>query len=116
MSEPQQENLISKCIEKIDSIHKENYQDKTFLVTADSNKFLSRVSNIPYIRIIEGRSVHMDKMTKQSRDDYSKVFVDMIMLSKAEKILLLCTGEMYKGAFAKTASLIGKTPYEIVYF
>ena len=45
-----------------------------------------------------------------------KSFVDLFVLSKAEKIYLLQTGNMYHSGFAQCASMVENIPYEEIIF
>ena len=58
----------------------------------------------------------MDHTSDASNEVYMKSFVDLFVLSKAEKIYLLQTGDMYHSGFAKQASMIENVPYEEVLF
>lgn len=116
LPEQKQEELINKCLNKIKCMHDELYPEKLFLITGDSTKFVNRAKSLPFVRIIEGRSVHMDKVHMEPTESYTKVFIDLLMLSRAEKAFLLCTGDMYKGGFAKTAALIGHISFDIINF
>ena len=56
----------------------------------------------------------MDHTSDASNEVYMKSFVDL--LSKAEKIYLLQTGNMYHSGFAKYASMVEETSYEEIIF
>lgn len=60
--------------------------------------------------------IHMDYTKEEDKDVYMKSFIDMIMLSKAEKIYLLKTGDMYHSGFAKYAAMLNNKPYEEILF
>lgn len=106
--------LMNKCIEEVDRLHKQNHPNSKVLITADSTKFVEKIDKVlDYVVIIPGKSVHMDQMKNEAKEAYTKVFIDMFMLSRATKVYLLCTGKMYRGAFGEYASLIGGIPYEV---
>lgn len=116
LPEEEKQILIENCINKVKEIH-DKYSYKTILVTSDSISFLKYISNeLPYVHIISGRMVHMDYTKEEDKDVYMKSFIDMIMLSKAEKIYLLKTGDMYHSGFAKYAAMLNNKPYEEILF
>ena len=113
----EQKVLIKKCINKVKELHTNNHKDKLVLVTSDSITFLQTISKeFNFVRIIPGKVVHMDHTSDASNEVYMKSFVDLFVLSKAEKIYLLQTGDMYHSGFAKQASMIENVPYEEVLF
>lgn len=114
LNEEEQQTLINKCIEEVDRLHRQNHPNSRVLITADSTKFIKKIAKfLDYVAIIPGKSVHMDQMRNEAKEAYTKVFIDMFMLSRATKVYLLCTGKMYRGAFGEYASLIGSIPYEV---
>lgn len=111
------EELIRKCIRKIDNIHSTQAPNSLVLITSESVTFLQRAAaELPYVRIISGKVVHMDYTLDAAYDVYLKSFVDMLTLSHAEKIYLLQTGKMYRSGFAYRAAAINNTPYESIEF
>lgn len=111
------EELIRKCIRKIDYIHSTQAPNSLVLITSESVTFLQRAAaELPYVRIISGKVVHMDYTLDAAYDVYLKSFVDMLTLSHAEKIYLLQTGKMYRSGFAYRAAAINNTPYESIEF
>lgn len=109
-----QEVLIKKCIYEVKKLRNQIYPQYKVLVTADSTKFVERISKeLDFVVTIPGKSVHIDQIKDENNDAYTKVFIDMIMLSRAQKIYLFKTGKMYSGAFAKCSSMIGNVQYEI---
>lgn len=113
----EQELLIRKCINKVKELHNNNHKDKLILVTSDSITFLQTIRNeLDFVRIIPGKVVHMDHTSNAPNEVYMKSFMDLFVLSKAEKIYLLQTGDMYHSGFAKQASMIENIPYEELIF
>ena len=113
----EQESLILRCIDKVKELYNKKYIDKLVLVTSDSITFLQAISKeCNFVRIIPGKVVHMDHTSDASNEVYMKSFVDLFVLSKAEKIYLLQTGDMYHSGFAKQASMIENIPYEELIF
>ena len=87
------------------------------MVTSDSGRFLQEITKqLDFVRIIPGKVVHMDHTSDANFDTYMKSFEDMLLLSKADKIYLLQTGDMYHSGFAKRAAMINKKTYEEVVF
>ena len=113
----EQENLIQRCINKVVELHHVNHPNDIVLVTSDSGCFLQAITNkLDYVRIIPGKVVHMDHTDNAAFDTYMKSFEDLLLLSKADKIYLLQTGEMYHSGFAKRAAMINDKPYEEIIF
>ena len=113
----EQKELIDKCIDKADELHSLYHLNQRVLVTSDSITFLQTIEKQKeYVSIIPGRTVHMDYTSGADCDVYMKAFVDLLMLSKADKIYLLQTGDMYHSGFAKRAAKTTDVPYEEVIF
>lgn len=113
----EQKVLIQRCINKVQELHDSKHMNKLILVTSDSTMFLQIISNkLDFVRIIPGKVVHMDHTSDASNEVYMKSFIDLFVLSKAEKIYLLQTGDMYHSGFAKQASMIEDKAYEEVIF
>lgn len=117
LSEENQKVLIERNLQKIDEIHSMYCKDKIILITSDSRKFLDIAEKrYTYIRTIPGQIVHMSYTPMHNYNVNLKPFVDLLTLSYAKKIYLLCTGDMYKSGFAQSASLINMTNYEEIIF
>lgn len=115
LEEQKQKCIINKLQSKIAEIHSQNTNYKV-LVTSDSRKFLDSLKNIDYIYTIPGKVVHMSFTNDKSFNIHLKSFVDLYMVSMANKIFLLLTGDMYHSGFAKCASMIHNKPYYEVFF
>lgn len=115
LAEKQQELYIERCINKIDELHTK-YPSNKVLVTSDSRKFLEAANKLPYVYTIPGKLVHMSYYKDKDITTYLKGFVDLMLLSKSERIFLLITGKMYRSGFAETASYIGNKQYEDIRF
>ena len=115
LEEKQQELYIERCINKIVELHTAFPTNKV-LVTSDSEKFLRSANRLPYVFTIPGKLVHMSYYKDDDVTSYLKGFVDLMLLSKAERIFLLISGKMYRSGFAETASYIGNKPYEDIKF
>lgn len=111
LNEGEQKKLIRASLKVIDFIHNK-YPEKRVLVTSDSVKFLKEASIISYVYVIPGSVVHMDYISDAEYDVYEKSFIDLLMLSHADKIYLAYSDIMYHSGFAYCASLIGNVEYE----
>lgn len=117
LSPQAREQLMQTCVDKVEEIRRLRHPSAKILVTSDSVTFLETISSQkPYVAIIPGKVVHMDYTEGEETDVYMKSFVDLLMLSKAEKVYLLQTGDMYHSGFAKRAAMIESIPYEEVIF
>lgn len=117
LSPKEQDLLIQDCINKVNELHTNRHRNKLILVTSDSTTFLQAISQtLDFVRIIPGKIVHMDHTSDASNEIYMKSFIDLLVLSKAEKIYLLQTGDMYHSGFAQYASMLENTPYEEIIF
>lgn len=117
LSDNEQGALIKKCIGEVKELHDERHPNKIILVTSDSGRFLQEITKqLDYVRTIPGNVVHMDHTANAAFDTYMKSFEDMLLLSKADKIYLLQTGDMYHSGFAKRAAMINNKEYEEIIF
>ncbi len=116
-SEDEKLDLIRRCQEQIEKIHK-RHPGKRVVVTSDSRRFLDAIDELPYTHTIDGELVHMGFTSQESEsiDLYLKSFVDLYMISRAEKIYRLITGKMYLTGFPETASKIYDTDFETIEF
>lgn len=84
------------------------------LVTSDSPRFQEYISDLPNVFKIPGKISHLGNNICDD-DSHLKTFLDLFMISKAEKAYFGWYGEMYKhSAFARTGALIGAVPFEII--
>lgn len=91
-------------------------EDCGILVTSDSQRFQEFIRNIPKVFSVEGKISHLGNNNNDD-DSHLKTFLDLFMISKAEKAYFGWHGEMYKySAFAKTGALIGGVPFEVIEF
>ena len=117
LSPNERETLIEKCIQKVEEIHSLQHPDKQVLITSDSTTFLERICQAKeYVHIIPGKVVHMDYTHNAAYEIYMKSFLDMLLLSDADKIYLLQTEDMYHSGFAKRAALLKNKPYDEIFF
>ena len=106
-SDEEKRIYVEKCLSAIEHLHNE-FTECKILVTADSSLFLNEVKRIPYAYVIKGLVGHMDNIANDNYDLHAKTFLDMIMISMAERCFIYSYGRMYGATrFAKTAALIG---------
>ena len=111
LSSEDQENLIIRSIEVIKKIRKNNPTIPKILITADSSTFLERARILPYAYIIEGRTGHIN--FENSDEVNMKTFLDFLMISKAQKVYLAKSFNMYNSDFARRAAMINNRPFEL---
>ena len=111
LSADEQQKLIDRCIDKIDELHR-GMPEKKVLVTADSNRFLEEASKrLSYIYVVHGKVAHMDWSENMPFEVNLKSFLDLMMISRAERAYLLQTGLMYNSGFPRRAAQIGNIPF-----
>jgi hypothetical protein len=110
------DKLIKKNIEKVKEIYCKYHKTTPLLVTSDSKRFLDEINKLDFVYVIPGRIVHVEYAFDNDYKLHLKTFLDLMVLSKAKKIYLLCTEGMYCGGFAKSAALINNTNYEEIIF
>lgn len=110
LSKDEAENYISVCLKSIDDIASRYAPHKKILVTADSTTFLTRVSN-PACYIIPGKIGHIQFDSGEEMN--MKTFLDLMMISEAEKVYLVRYKKMYNSGFARTAAMINSKPFVV---
>lgn len=115
-SDKEKEDYISHCLSTIEKVYDMNKGkiDKV-LVTADSQTFLLRAKELPYVFVIPGKVTHMDFPGDNGGMAHIKDFTDLFMISKAKHVYFYYYGLMFHNSrFAKTAALIGGKPYTVL--
>lgn len=117
LGQQQQEDLIEKCIKKIDELWRNNFfSTPKILVTSDSSRFVSRISLNEYVYTIPGKMEHMDYTRNPDLEMNAKPFLDLFLLMQSKRLSQLITGKMYKSGFPAFAAELGGRPYvEIVF-
>lgn len=117
LGQQQQEELIEKCIRKIDELWQQNYfSTPRILVTSDSSRFISRISSKEYVYTIPGIMEHMDHTQNTDLEMNAKPFLDLFFLMGSQRLTQLITGKMYKSGFPSFAAELGGRPYvELVF-
>lgn len=112
-----QQELMEKCEQQILKLRTELGINSKILLTADSKKFVDYISRYDFIYVVPGEIAHIDNRHEVNGQIYMKTFLDMFMLSKAEVIYQLHTGDMYRNsAFARQAALLGGKRYVQIEF
>ena len=108
---------MEKCEQQILKLRTELGINSKILLTADSKKFIDYMNRYDFIYVVPGEIAHVDNSHETNRQIYMKTFLDMFMLSKAEVIYQLHTGDMYRNsAFARQAALLGRKRYVQIEF
>ena len=112
----EQKRLIEACVNKIREIQSmpEN-RGKKVLVTSDSTRFLTAVSDIPDVVTIPGRIAHIDRKDSDGESEM-KTFVDFFAILRADRSYLLVGPGMYRSNFSKRAAQAGSHPFNEVFF
>ena len=111
LCEEKQIQLIKLCKEQIIKLKQREPEVEKILVTSDSQKFIDKVADIPYVYIIPGEIGHIGHM---GGNIFLKTFLDLYMISYAKKVYL-CVGEgMYKSNYARFAAQTQNKPFEII--
>jgi len=113
----EQQRLMDRCVAKISELHQQRAQNKPVLLTSDSTRFLRYAAErLNFVRYIPGDVVHIDYQDATSDDINMKLFVDMLMISRADEAFLLQTGDMYNSGFPRRAAQITGIPFHHVRF
>lgn len=106
--EEEKAEYIDICLNAVKYVKEINPWASKVLVTADSMLFLDEAKKLDFVYVIPGDVSHMD--TTRNLNDFSqlKSFLDLLLISKAEKSYNFAYKRMYSNSkFASTASLIG---------
>jgi hypothetical protein bacD2_03092 len=116
LSEDEQSRLINACVAQIVILHNE-YPDHRVFVASDSYKFLCSADKLDYVTISGGKPIHIDNCDADSaKDSQLKTFIDFLLISEADHIFMLHSGQMYIGNFAYSASLVNNRHYKLIDF
>lgn len=115
LDENKRKKLIDDCLKHIDALHEE-YPEYNVLVTSDSYTFLCEANKRDYVRIIDGRLVHMDWSDNNDLNIHKKSFIDFLCIAGADNVFLLQSGKMFASGFPDSASRLGNRPYKMIKF
>lgn len=110
LKEQQQLILINKFKQKVKelaSISKESFNK--LLVTSDSMKFISVISDLDNVQIIPGSIVH--SRNSMDADGIDKVFVEFFLISLAKRVYSITSDGLFPGAYSYYASKLGNAEY-----
>lgn len=108
LNEEEREIYINKALSAVRYIKTLHPEMEKILVTSDSGLFLKRLEGLPFVYVIPGTVVHMDRTVNNDYGLHAKSFLDLLLISRAEKCYSYGYGRMFKYTrFAKTAALIG---------
>lgn len=106
----ERENLMQRCINAIEELHKSNPQYNKILITTDSVTFSEKVKQtLSYVYIIPGAMGHL--AYNGTEEVVLKTFLDLFLISRAETVYMIRTDIMYRSGFAKRAAFIGNKPF-----
>ena len=110
LPENERENLMQRCINAIEELHKNNPQYNKILITTDSVTFSEKVKQtLSYVYIIPGAMGHL--AYNGAEEVVLKTFLDLFLISRAETVYMIRTDIMYRSGFAKRAAFIGDKPF-----
>jgi len=116
LSEVKKNMLVEKCINKIIEMHTNFSPETKILITADSQIFLMAASKLSFVYVMSSNKLEEEIAVNKNYNLFLKAFIDVLLLSDAEKLYLLCTKEMYRSGFAKNASFINNKQYQEINF
>lgn len=109
--------LMERSLRAIETIHSSLKDGLPLLLTSDSVGFLDfATARLPYAHRIPGRLAHMDYEQHMAHEARLKSFADLLALSRAERVFLIKTGQMYNSGFPRIGALIGGKPFRLVRF
>jgi len=114
LNDKDKRTLLNRCLKEIVDFHATCCSDVKILITADSEIFLQEVKKLNFVYTINKKNKLTDINNKL--DVFIKPYIDMFILSDAEKIFLFRTKSMYQSGFAKNASYIKNHEYKEVIF
>jgi len=114
LTELEQKELIEKARNFLCSLKSRHPEVPRLLVTSDSKKFVTSISDLVFCYVIPGNIGHLG--TARSETVLMKTFLDFYMISKARKVYMAHSGEMYRGGFAASAAATTDVPYEEIEF
>ena len=117
ISPEEQQQLMTRCVQKIAELRNTLDDTKKVVLMSDSIRFLEyAASQLDFIYYIPGKVQHIDFYKETPEDVNIKLFVDILMISRAEKAFLLQTGKMYNSGFPRRAAQVGNIPFRHIRF
>lgn len=112
LSEQDRKELIKRSLIVAKSLHEK--EQKTILVTSDSQTFINAASKLDFVYVIPGAIGHIGY--SKGNEVVDKMFLDFCLISQADHVYMAYSGKMYRSGFAKTAALSRNTPYTEIAF
>ena len=110
LPEKEKVELVEKSLSVIRNLYEK--EQKTLLVTSDSQSFLNEAAKLDFVYVVPGKIGHIG--FSNERDVYIKMFVDFLLISRADHVYMAHSGKMYRSNFARTAALSGGAPYDVI--
>ena len=106
-TQEEQREMIQRVNDTLETI----YQDcrKPIVLFSDSNKFLA-APHPDFTRQLPGHVGHI-LCCEQQDDVTDKAFVDMMIMSQAERVYSITGPQIYGGGFSRIAAFIGDKPF-----
>ena len=108
-SDEEQMSMIRSVHKTLDIIHYEN-MGKPILLFSDSSKFLNS-DHQEFIRTVNGKVGHIFTHSGD-KNVIDKAFVDMFLMSKANKVYNIIGPGTLASGYSQQAALIGNKPFE----
>ena len=112
-SDEEKSKLIQKCKNALCEIASENPEYDVYMFS-DSKVFLENISELS-VRTLDTKNI--GHISESSTSTYNKTFLDLYAISRASKVYMLSTTELYRSScFAKLGARIGGIPFYIKEF
>ena len=121
LTDTEKDELISNSISQLNLIHNQN-NDSKILVTSDTQLFVDKVSVFDYVYTTPGKNgfIFYNRKNESETDIADKVmmntFLDFLVISHADTIIMARTGSMYRSNYVRTAARIFNKPYKEIQF
>ena len=117
ISAEEQQQLMDRCVERIDQLHRSLDVSRKIVLMSDSIRFLEYAAQrLDYVSYVPGKVQHIDFYDNTGDDVNIKLFTDILMISRAERAFLLQTGKMYNSGFPRRAAQVGNIPFKHIRF
>lgn len=117
ISAEEQQQLMDRCVAQIRKLYDRMGEKKRVLLTSDSTRFLKYAAEqLDFVYYIPGDVVHIDYQDQTPDDINMKLFVDMLLISRADEAWLLQTDKMYNSGFPRRAAQITGIPFHHIRF
>lgn len=110
LSENKRIELIDKSLSVIQELYEK--EKKKILVTSDSQVFLNEAAKMSHVYVVPGKIGHIGFSNES--EVYMKMFVDFMLISKADHVYMAHSGKMYRSNFARTAAISAGIPFDVI--